>query len=126
VDLQRIHPRLTATDRVAEPDVAGAAPNDSHAGFTHSNRDLLLSGTPRRAVSLGEIPCKRKINGVAGSSKLRSVPAFVTPVATHTVVQLPEGDEWLYELKLDGYRALLIKDEKEIFGSDSERKNVTT
>lgn len=22
----------------------------------------------------------------------------------------PEGDEWLYELKLDGYRALLLKD----------------
>jgi hypothetical protein len=39
---------------------------------------------------------------VAGLSKLRSTPSFVTPMAAHTVVQLSEGDEWLYELKLDG------------------------
>ena len=26
------------------------------------------------------------------------------------VSQLPEGPEWLYELKFDGYRALLSKD----------------
>jgi len=26
-----------------------------------------------------------------------------------SVTELPEGDEWLYEVKLDGYRALLIK-----------------
>lgn len=29
-------------------------------------------------------------------------------VAT-TVQELPEGDDWLYELKLDGYRALVMK-----------------
>jgi bifunctional non-homologous end joining protein LigD len=26
------------------------------------------------------------------------------------VAELPEGDEWLYEVKLDGYRALIVKD----------------
>jgi ATP-dependent DNA ligase len=26
------------------------------------------------------------------------------------VERLPEGDKWLYEVKLDGYRALLIRD----------------
>jgi bifunctional non-homologous end joining protein LigD len=30
-------------------------------------------------------------------------------MAAMPVQKLPEGDEWLYELKLDGYRALLIK-----------------
>jgi ATP-dependent DNA ligase len=39
---------------------------------------------------------------VAGLSKLRSIPSFVTPMAAHTVAKLPEGSEWLYELKLDG------------------------
>jgi len=34
---------------------------------------------------------------------------FVTPMAARTVQQLPEGDEWLYEVKWDGYRALLLK-----------------
>lgn len=34
---------------------------------------------------------------------------------TATLVDaLPEGDRWLYELKLDGYRALVIKDDKSV------------
>jgi bifunctional non-homologous end joining protein LigD len=35
-------------------------------------------------------------------------------MAAHTVAKLPEGSEWLYELKLDGYRALRIKHRKQI------------
>ena len=31
-------------------------------------------------------------------------------MAAQVVQALPEGDEWLYELKFDGYRALIIKD----------------
>jgi DNA ligase D-like protein (predicted ligase) len=30
-------------------------------------------------------------------------------MAAHTVSRLPEGDEWSYEVKFDGYRALLLK-----------------
>jgi bifunctional non-homologous end joining protein LigD len=36
-------------------------------------------------------------------------PNFIIPMAAHTVHELPEGDDWLYEVKLDGYRALVIK-----------------
>lgn len=31
-------------------------------------------------------------------------------MAAQVVKALPERDEWLYELKLDGYRALIVKD----------------
>jgi len=31
-------------------------------------------------------------------------------MAAQLVTELPEGSKWLYELKLDGYRALIIKD----------------
>src|SRR5262249_28247195 len=34
----------------------------------------------------------------------------MTPMAAMTVTRLPEGEEWLYEIKWDGYRALVIKD----------------
>jgi DNA ligase D-like protein (predicted ligase) len=34
---------------------------------------------------------------------------FVPPMAAELVDRLPEGDDWIYELKLDGYRALVIK-----------------
>jgi ATP-dependent DNA ligase len=31
-------------------------------------------------------------------------------MAAQSISKLPEGDDWVYELKLDGYRALLMKD----------------
>jgi bifunctional non-homologous end joining protein LigD len=62
---------------------------------------------------------------VAGLSKLRSIPSFVTPMAAHTVAKLPEGSEWLYELKLDGYRALLIKHGKQIQIRSRNDKDLT-
>ena len=34
---------------------------------------------------------------------------FVPPMAAELVDRLPEGADWMYELKLDGYRALVIK-----------------
>ena len=40
----------------------------------------------------------------------RKPPAFITPMAAQVVKKLPEGDDWTYELKFDGYRALIIKD----------------
>jgi DNA ligase D-like protein (predicted ligase) len=30
-------------------------------------------------------------------------------MAAHVVDELPEGDDWLYEVKFDGYRALIVK-----------------
>jgi bifunctional non-homologous end joining protein LigD len=36
--------------------------------------------------------------------------SFVTPMAAQNVKTLPTGEDWLYELKIDGYRALLMKE----------------
>jgi ATP-dependent DNA ligase len=45
--------------------------------------------------------------------KLESMPkakaAFIEPMLLLRTEALPEGADWLYELKLDGYRALAIK-----------------
>jgi ATP-dependent DNA ligase len=41
------------------------------------------------------------------SSKIK--PGFVEPMLLVRSEKLPEGAEWQYELKLDGYRALAIK-----------------
>ncbi|HVN45499.1 MAG TPA: non-homologous end-joining DNA ligase [Steroidobacteraceae bacterium] len=40
---------------------------------------------------------------------LRQAAGFVVPMAAQSVKSLPRGAEWLYEPKLDGYRALLLK-----------------
>ena len=47
-------------------------------------------------------------SGVPG--KERVAPSFIQPMTAKVVQALPEGDEWSYEVKFDGYRALLIKD----------------
>src|SRR5688572_29552985 len=52
---------------------------------------------------------KRVAQDAHSRTKQRQVPTFVTPVAALAVDVLPEGPGWSYELKLDGYRALIIK-----------------
>jgi hypothetical protein len=50
-------------------------------------------------------------SAVARSAKTSGAPAFVIPMAAVSVTELPEGDEWLYELKLDGspYSAIVTQ-----------------
>jgi bifunctional non-homologous end joining protein LigD len=52
-------------------------------------------------------------------------PAFVTPMAAEAVTRLPEGKEWLYEPKLDGYRALVLKDDTHIEILSRNEKDLT-
>jgi DNA ligase D-like protein (predicted ligase) len=46
-------------------------------------------------------------------ARLRTLPktnaAFVEPMECLPVSKLPDGPQWLYEIKLDGYRALAVK-----------------
>jgi DNA ligase D-like protein (predicted ligase) len=37
------------------------------------------------------------------------LPAFIAPMAAQNVTELPEGPGWEYEVKFDGYRAILLK-----------------
>jgi hypothetical protein len=39
---------------------------------------------------------------MASKKKPHAAPAFVTPMAAAAVKQLPEGDEWMYEVKFIG------------------------
>jgi bifunctional non-homologous end joining protein LigD len=40
-------------------------------------------------------------------------PSFIEPMQALPVAKLPDGD-WLYEVKLDGYRALAFKDSRDV------------
>ena len=55
----------------------------------------------------------------------RASPAFVTPMAAQVVKRLPEGDDWIYELKFDGYRALIIKDKQRVELRSRKNKDLT-
>ena len=50
---------------------------------------------------------------------------FVQPMAARLVDTLPDGAEWMYEVKFDGYRALLMKEGKEIRIRSRNDKDLT-
>ena len=49
---------------------------------------------------------------------LKSLPAadpqFVEPMKCRLMDRLPKAEEWVYEIKFDGYRGLAIKNKKNV------------
>jgi DNA ligase D-like protein (predicted ligase) len=64
--------------------------------------------TPRS----NKLNSKRKTAGLKGGIKAASGTniQFIEPMYALTVRSLPEGPDWLYEIKLDGYRCLAGRD----------------
>lgn len=64
--------------------------------------------TAARPESVNEIPAKKKIVKKAATKKTAHspLPARIEPQLATLVDAAPAGDEWTYELKLDGYRIL--------------------
>ena len=46
-------------------------------------------------------------------------------MAAQVVKALPDGDDWIYELKFDGYRALIIKHEQGVELRSRKNKDLT-
>ncbi|HSR07983.1 MAG TPA: hypothetical protein VLM42_12590 [Bryobacteraceae bacterium] len=57
-------------------------------------------------MRIADFICKLR-HGSMAEKKARA--AFVEPMLLLRTENLPEGKDWLYELKFDGYRALAIK-----------------
>src|ERR1700724_3365615 len=51
----------------------------------------------------------RKVPGSPSKSRAKETARFVEPMQCLPVAKLPEGSNWEYEVKFDGYRAIGIK-----------------
>jgi bifunctional non-homologous end joining protein LigD len=58
--------------------------------------------------------------------KMRAFPGFIKPMKATAVTELPEGDEWIYEVKWDGYRALALKQGDDVRLLSLKGKNLTS
>jgi ATP-dependent DNA ligase len=53
----------------------------------------------------------------------RREATFINPMECLSVTKLPEGPEWVYEVKLDGYRAVAINSKRKLSLVSRKRKS---
>ena len=49
-----------------------------------------------------------------GPSRKRTEPAFIAPMQCKPVTELPAGEQWIFEIKFDGYRCVAVKRGSEV------------
>lgn len=92
----------------------------------HSNRPGKAAKTAKVATKIHAAARDRQ-ESKPDSVDLGSLPAanvkFVEPMLAKTTDKVPEGPQWQYEIKLDGYRALVVKhgDNVDIFSRRGNR-----
>lgn len=58
-------------------------------------------------------------------SRARAPLSFIEPMAATQVAELPRGTSWSYEIKLDGYRVLAVKNGEDVRLLSRRNKDLT-
>jgi len=86
-----------------------------------------IADTDERRVSRRPRPSEsRRSETKRAKRSSPPAPRFVSPMKATAVTELPKGDEWIYEVKWDGYRALGLKHEQNARLLSLKNKNLTS
>jgi DNA ligase D-like protein (predicted ligase) len=81
----------------------------------------------RRIPERTGVPCCNLREMRRSATRLESLPKrkaeFIEPIECALVPKLPEGSDWTYEVKLDGYRAIGVKSSREAILYSRNGKN---
>jgi bifunctional non-homologous end joining protein LigD len=85
----------------------GGKESDHGAGSAHARRGRSPSARSRTPAHVPDP------SGTPGARRA-PMPETIAPELTTLVAEAPEGDEWLHEIKFDGYRVLACRDGREV------------
>ena len=109
LDIVEDQPNSVVTGRTMA-EIAADQDTVWHSGKTVDAKTLEQKkvAPPKRTISTKRVDAST----LTGATK-KPMPSFIPPQLATLSEEVPEGDEWLYELKLDGYRMLAFVDEKQ-------------
>jgi hypothetical protein len=99
--------RLSHSDSLAENAVvatASAMIDEASFGGGGIIPSMSASSIISRSRMRRPVPAAGMARPVARSSPAAALPAWIPPQLTQLVDAAPEGDQWLHEIKFDGYR----------------------
>lgn len=82
------------------------------------------SWPPASGARIAGVPCP--CTDTAVGTDVPRGPAFIEPMGAKLVGELPTGDDWLYEPKLDGYRVLALKNGPHVRLLSRNNKDLTS
>ena len=74
-----------------------------------ATREKRTTGASKRSAKAEPATDRPAAGTREGQSRTVAAPQFVEVMAAREAAELPAGDDWVYEIKLDGYRGLGIK-----------------
>jgi bifunctional non-homologous end joining protein LigD len=85
------------------------AKREDLSALSSRSMDQIADTDERRVPSQAQSSKKGPSETKPAKRSSPSAPRFISPMKATAVTELPTGDEWIYEVKWDGYRALGLK-----------------
>ena len=107
----QLYPNKAKSQRNADTRRESAKGNGASLVIHKTFEEIRAGGqAPNKSQPARRAPTKRKPHSSSRNSPGVALPEFMELQLATLVDQVPSGDEWLHEVKFDGYRCLAGRD----------------